>query len=128
MALSRRQELRYVSNVTVYRKTEGFGNENYHKVAEHVRCGIGATSNYDEPKPLTGLVKEDSVQTSDVIHFEASQDVKAEDVIFVELDSKQRAGEWYMTTGGPEVHEFRGNFRKLFINNTAPLKDAQIVT
>lgn len=125
MALTPRQVKRYVSNATIYRR-QTYGSEVYTKIAEHIPCAIATTSNYDELKAIVGLLKEDSVQTSDFVHFQAAQDVRAEDVLFIEEDSVQRAGEWYQTTGAAEVHEFRANARKLFINNTAPLTPEQI--
>ncbi|RYG41747.1 hypothetical protein EON79_20220 [bacterium] len=125
MSLSLRQKRRYTSKATIYRR-DTFGSEAYTKIAEHVPCGIKPTDNYSQLAAAMTLIKQDSVQTSDSIHFEASVDAQDGDIFYIETGSAQQAGEWYQATGAPEIHTFRANFRRLYVNNTDPLGPGQI--
>jgi hypothetical protein len=122
MALTRRQRKLYEHTMDVYRKSRnGPGDWVYTLHLSEVPCYFYSSSNADSPMPV-GLQKRDIAIMQDKLHFEASLDVKGQDMIKKTTAGHPDKDEWYSIQGEPMVRASTSrrspNVAMVFINKT----------
>jgi len=101
------------------------GEMEYSVVATGVPCYHYTTTNIDKSLAV-GKLKEDMVFTYDYLHFEASVDIRPEDVLLFTDTGHEHTGGYYAVMGAPKVRQNtarrRPNEAMAYINQTkAPI-------
>ncbi len=123
MALNRRQRHLYVHVFQTYRKTRAVNGDWLWAVnIEKLPGYLFATTNADAPM-VAGLQKKDLSISEDKIHFDATQDVRGQDLILNITPGHSDNGTWYEILGEPRIREAtrtrNTNVGMVYINKTS---------